>query len=129
MYMNNEIITQLIGMLVSNSNQANNTTTVNAYPIGQKILLRGYYAGVLFGELVSVKDGVYRMKNTRRLYYWKASKGITLEDVAIYWITDKSKVTSTVPLCDVTDQNISMLIPCSDMAIKSIESAPEYKPS
>ena len=134
--MKSEILMKLIEMLINsdtNSEQNINTTLKvseiqEQYPIGKKIILRGYNAWVLFGTLVSVVNWVYRMKDTRRLYYWKAKSGITLEDVANYWIADGSKITSVVSLCDITDHQVSMLIPCSKEAIKSIESAINYQP-
>lgn len=53
--------------------------------------------------------------------------GIVLEDVAIHGINaDKSKICSTVPLIDVTDSEISLLIPVSEASAKSIESANTY---
>ncbi len=126
-----EIVMELMKMLMSSDKQETTISGNNSdkYPIGKKIILRGYNAGVLFGTLISVTDGVYRMKDSRRLYYWKCEKGITLEDVAMNGITDDSKVTTTVPLCDITDTGVSLLIPCSDIAIKSIEDKKDYNPA
>jgi len=85
--MKTEIIMELIKMLSTNNEAttSNEATSDNSeYPIGKKIIMRGYDSGVLFGTLVSVKNGVYRMKDSRRLYYWYAKSGITLEDVAVH---------------------------------------------
>lgn len=103
----------------------------SAFPIGNKVILRGRNAGVLFGTLVSVRSEagvtVYRVKDSRRLYQWYCQSGITLEDVAVSGIdAEKSKITSTVPLIDVTDSEISLLIPVSDESAKTIESAKDY---
>lgn len=103
----------------------------SAFPIGKKVIIRGRNAGVLFGTLVSVRREagvtVYRLKDSRRLYQWYCKSGITLEDVAVSGIDDKkSKITSTVPLVDVTDSEISLLIPVSDKSAKTIESAKDY---
>ena len=68
------------------------------------------------------------MKDSRRLWYWKCKTGFTLEDVANYGLHTDSKLTSTVPLCDVTDNRVSLLLPCSKEAIKNIESLPDYEP-
>ena len=105
--------------------------TESAFPIGKKVIIRGRNAGVLFGTLVSVRNEagvtVYRLKDSRRLYQWFCKSGITLEDVAVYGIDDeKSKITSTVPLIDVTDSEISLLIPVSEESAKTIESAKTY---
>lgn len=106
-------------------------STESAFPIGKKVILRGSNAGVLFGTLVSVRSEagvtVYRVKDSRRLYQWYCKSGITLEDIAVSGIdAEKSKITSTVPLIDVTDSEISLLIPVSDESAKTIESARDY---
>lgn len=123
--MNNELILQLIQLLMGNSTS---TPISSTYPIGKKIILRGYDSGVIFGELVSVTNGVYQVKNARRLYYWQAVSGICLEDVAVHGIKSTSKLTCVVPLCDITDARISLLLPCSEASIKSIEECPVYQP-
>lgn len=68
------------------------------------------------------------MKDSRRLWYWKANSGISLEDVAVSGIAKESKVTSVLPLCDIVDSRISLLIPCSQQAIDSIEKIKAYDP-
>lgn len=103
----------------------------SAFPIGKKVIIRGRNAGVLFGTLVSVRSEagvtVYRVKDSRRLYQWFCKSGITLEDVAVSGIdAEKSKITSTVPLIDVTDSEISLLIPVSEKSAETIESAKDY---
>ena len=131
--MTNDLIIKLIEMLV-NSEKTEVTTTIipeetnEQYPIWKKIILRGSDCGNLYGTLVSVTKWVYRMKDARRLWYWKCKTGFTLEDVANYGLHTDSKLTSTVALCDVTDNRVSLLLPCSKEAIKSIESLPDYQP-
>ncbi len=136
--MKSELILKLVEMLINYwtlESEIDYTTktpdiseTNEQYPIGKKIIIRWYDCGILFWTLVSVTKWVYRMKDSRRLWYWKAKSWITLEDVANYWITDWSKITSTVSLCDITDSRVSLLIPCTKEAIKTIESAPDYNP-
>lgn len=136
--MKSELIIKLVEMLINswslesepdyNTKTPDESETPERYPIWKKVLLRWYDCGVLFWTLVSVTKWVYRMKDMRRLWYWKSKSGITLEDVANYGITDWSKITSTISLCDITDSRVSLLIPCSKEATKSIESAPEYTP-
>jgi hypothetical protein len=62
------------------------------------------------------------------LYYWQSNSGICLEDVATYGIKSTSKVTCVVPLCDITDSRISLLLPCTAKAIQTIEEIAEYQP-
>ena len=131
--MKSDLIIKLIEMLV-NSEKSEVTTSIipeetnEQYPIGKKIIIRGFDCGVLYWTLLSVKNWVYRMKDSRRLWYWKCKQGFTLEDVANYWLHTDSKLTSTVALCDVTDNRVSLLLPCSEEAINSIESLPDYQP-
>lgn len=128
--MKTELIYKLIELLISSPEKEEITITdsQDQYPIGKKIILRGADCWNLYGTLVSVKSGVYRMKDSRRLWYWKCKTGFTLEDVANYGLHTDSKVTSTVPLCDVTDNRVSLLLPCSKEAIKIIEALPDYQP-
>jgi len=136
--MKSDLIIKLVEMLINSwsltSESDYNTKTPDVsetneqYPIGKKIILRGADCWVLFGTLVSVTKWVYRMKDSRRLYYWIAKSWITLEDVANFGIKEWSKITSTVALCDVTDSRVSLLIPCSKESIKTIESAPDFQP-
>lgn len=131
--MKSDLIIKLIEMLV-NSEKSEVTTTITTeetneqYPIWKKIILRWADCGNLYGTLVSVTKWVYRMKDSRRLWYWKCKTGFTLEDVANYWLHTDSKVTSTVALCDVTDNRVSLLLPCTKESIKNIESLPDYQP-
>lgn len=135
--MKSELILKLVELLINSETTESNTDIEisgvveenEQYPIWKKVILRGYDCGILFWTLVSVTKGVYRMKDMRRLWYWESKSWITLEDVANYWIAEWSKITSTISLCDVTDSRVSLLIPCSKEAIKTIESAPEYQPS
>ena len=131
-FMKTELLLKLVELIINSDSKSETleiTSELNEqYPIGKKIIIRGYDCGVLFGTLVSVTKWVYRIKDCRRLYYWKAKSGISLEDVANYWITIDSKLTSTVSLCDVTDSRVSLLIPCSKESIKTIESQIDYIP-
>jgi hypothetical protein len=130
--MKSDLLFKLIEMLVNNESKQEvinvSTESNEQYPIWKKIILRGADCGNLYGTLVSVTNGVYRMKDTRRLWYWKCKTWFTLEDVANYGLHTDSKVTSSVALCDVTDPRVSLLLPCSKEAIKIIESLPDYQP-
>ena len=130
--MKTELIYKLLEMLITSPEKEEVTITnldiQYKYPIWKKIILRGYDCGNLYGTLVSVTDWVYRMKDTRRLWYWKCKTWFTLEDVANYGLHTDSKLTSSVALCDVTDSQVSLLLPCSKEAITSIESLPDYQP-
>jgi hypothetical protein len=137
--MKSDLILKLVEMLIDSDKTDSVWTTQSVpvelietneqYPIWKKIILRGADCGNLYGTLVSVTKWVYRMKDFRRLWYWKCKTWFTLEDVANYGLHTDSKVTSVVALADVTDPRVSLLLPCSKEAIKNIEALPDYQPS
>ena len=93
--------------------------------IGKKVIIRTYSAGVWFGAL-SQKDGEeVILTNGRRMYQWWAKEGISLSAVALYGIKlDKSKIIEAVP--EIWLKAIEIL-PCSEIAIKDLEEAPNVK--
>lgn len=93
--------------------------------IGKKAIIRTYSAGVWFGTVVEKSDNEIILANARRMYRWWAKESISLSAVAIYGIKeDKSKIVEAVP--SVWLQPIE-IIPCSEVAIKSLEGAENVK--
>lgn len=94
--------------------------------IGKKVIIRTYSAGVWFGELEQKDRTEVILKNARRMWAWWAKEGISLSSVAVKGIKqDKSKIAEAV--AEVWLEAIE-IIPCTDDAIDSIESAPNAKP-
>ncbi len=90
--------------------------------IGQYCIARCYSAGVHAGEVVSVDGENVVLKNSRRLWSWKAKDGVALSGVAQSGLTaDKSKVDMMNPTIYLT--GVCELIPCSDQAKESINDA------
>lgn len=90
--------------------------------IGQYCLARCYSAGVHAGEVVSVDGENVVLRNSRRLWSWKAKDGVALSGVAQAGLTaDKSKVDMVNPTIYLT--GVCELIPCSDKAKESINEA------
>lgn len=90
--------------------------------IGQYCIARCYSAGVHAGEVVSVDGENVVLKNSRRLWSWKAKDGVALSGVAQSGLTaDKSKVDVMNPTIYLT--GVCELIPCSDKAKESINEA------
>jgi hypothetical protein len=88
--------------------------------VGKYVIARCYEAGVHAGEVVRVKDEEVILKNSRRLWSWKAREGVALSGVAQFGLTQPCKV-------DVMNPEISLigvceLIVCSETSRKSIES-------
>jgi len=98
--------------------------TLNTF-IGKKVIIRTYSAGVFFGILSEKAGEEVILKSARRMYHWKAQKGISLSACALYGIDDKSsKIVE--PVESIWLKAIE-IIPCSIVAIKSLEEAPHVK--
>lgn len=90
--------------------------------VGQFCVARCYSAGVHAGEVVSVDGENVVLKNSRRLWSWKAKDGVALSGVAqAGLIADKSRVDVVNPTIYLT--GVCELIPCSDKSKESINEA------
>lgn len=90
--------------------------------IGKKVIIRTYSAGVWFGLLDQKQKNEVILMNARRMWYWYAAEGISLSAAAVKGINqNKSKIVE--PVNSVWLEAIE-IIPCSDIAIKSIGEAP-----
>ena len=93
--------------------------------IGKKVIIRTYSAGVWFGTLDQKDENEVILRNARRMWVWWAEEGISLSSVSVHGIkNEKSKIAEAVP--SVWLEAIE-IIPCSESAIKIIESAPNAK--
>lgn len=87
--------------------------------VGKYCIARCYSAGVHAGEVVSVDGENVILKDSRRLWSWKAKDGVALSGVAQNGITkDKSKLDTLNPEIALT--GVCELIPCSETAKESI---------
>lgn len=93
--------------------------------IGHKVIIRGSDSGVEFGELIEQNSQEVTLKNARRLWYWEGAASLSQLAVNGTQAPDKCKFTITVP--NITILDAIEIIPCTDEAIKSIESVPEWK--
>lgn len=98
------------------------TPTTEPHPfVGKFVIARCYAAGVHTGEVVSVDGDTVILKNSRRLWSWKAQDGIALSGVAQHGIKGDSKVDSSNPEIYLT--GVCELIPCSEKSKASITNA------
>lgn len=80
--------------------------------IGQYVIARCYAAGVHAGEVVSVDGDNVVLKDSRRLWSWKAKDGVALSGLAQNGIAAKlCKIDSTNPVIYLT--GVCELIPCA----------------
>lgn len=116
-----------IGNLLNGNQNAvssNSNTGLNSM-IGKKVIIRTYSAGVHYGTLSQKSGKEVILTNARRMYRFWCEKSISLTGVALHGIKhDKSKICGTVN--EIWLEAIEIL-PCSDIAIESIESAKEVE--
>ena len=87
--------------------------------VGKYCIARCYSAGVHAGEVVSVDGENVILKNSRRLWSWKARDGVALSGVAQSGIERSScKLDTLNPIIYLT--GVCELIPCSAVAQESI---------
>lgn len=99
------------------------TQTSITHPfIGKHVIARCYSAGVHSGEVVSVDGENVVLKNSRRLWSWKAKDGVALSGVAQKGLQSGSKVDVENPEIYLT--GVCELIPTSKISRESIN---DYK--
>jgi hypothetical protein len=87
--------------------------------VGKYCIARCYSAGVHAGEVVSVDGENVILKDSRRLWSWKAQDGIALSGVAQHGVkSSECKIDSVNPLIYLT--GVCELIPCAEKAKESI---------
>ena len=100
------------------NNQAPTASNLPHPFVGKYVIARCYAAGVHAGEVVSADGENVILKDSRRLWSWKAKDGIALSGVAQSGIKTDSKVDTMNPFIYLT--GVCELIVCSDAAKASI---------
>lgn len=120
MNINNLTIAQAREIAPMFSGNQSQPLTVKQHPfVGEYVIARCYSAGVHAGEVVSVDGENVILKDSRRLWYWKAQDGIALSGVAQHGIQKQScKIDTQNPLIYLT--GVCELIPCTRVAKESI---------
>lgn len=93
--------------------------------IGKHVIIRTYSAGVWFGILDQKAEDEIILKEARRMWRWHTKKGISLSSVALYGITNESKIEP--PVEQLWLQAIE-IIPTTLEATHSIKNAEDAKP-
>jgi len=90
-----------------------------------KFIIRTEKAGVFFAEVKNRIGQEAELINARRLWYWSGAN--SLSQLATEGVTkpDYCKFTVTVP--EMTVLGVIEIIPCSEMAINSINSVKIWK--
>jgi len=127
--MKKEILMELISLALNESQwEVKKEVELEELPtdnIWKYVILRGYNSWVHFWKLEFASKNLYRLSDSRRLWYWNNIKGLWLSSVALYWLANDSKVCWAIDI-EITDDNISEIIPCSKKSIKSIQWLDEH---
>ena len=99
--------------------------------IGKKVIIRASRAGVFFGTLKEKREtpaGVeVELENSRRIWYWDGASSLSQLAVEGTKRPGNCKFTVVVPQHMV--MQVIEIIPCTDEAIKSIESVRVWRNS
>ena len=99
--------------------------------IGKKVIIRASRAGVFFGTLkekTATPAGVeVVLENSRRLWFW--SGAASLSQLALEGVKNPERCKFTVTVSEHNVMQVIEIIPCSEEAVKSIESVKVWKNS
>ena len=91
----------------------------------KKVIVRADRAGVFFGNIKERIGSEVTMTNVRRLWFW--SGAASLSQLSINGVTNGHDCKFTIVVPEITILGVIEIIPCSDEAIKSINSVKEWK--
>jgi len=97
----------------------------NVNYIGKKVIVRADRAGVFYGTLSEKEGTEVELTNCRRIWYWSGAASIS--ELAVNGVANPNgcKFSLVVPQMVIT--GVIEIIPCSDKAVKSIESVAVWK--
>lgn len=91
----------------------------------KKVIVRGDRSGVFFGTLMNRNGQEVKLSNCRRLWYWDGAASISQLAVDGTTCPENCKFTVVVPEIEILDA--IEIIPCTEKAVKSIESVLVWK--
>ena len=90
--------------------------------IGEFVIVRCRDAGVHAGTLVKASGRSCVLKNSRRLWYFKCARSISLSAVQGYGLSDESRLGAVVDTIVLTEN--CEIMTCSEKAQQDIETLP-----
>ena len=93
--------------------------------IGKKVIVRGEHSGLFFGTLAQRDGREVKLTKCRRIWYWEGAASnfqLAAEGVKV---PNKCKFTVTIDEIEILDA--VEVLPCTDMAVKSIEGVAVWK--
>ena len=95
-----------------------NPSAIDNKMVGKYVIVRCKDAGVHAGVLEAYSGREAVLTESRRLWYWKCAQGAFLSGVAVYGVSDESKVGAPLPRIHLTET--CEIIECSEIAAQSI---------
>ena len=93
--------------------------------IGQKVIIRSDKAGVFYGVLTEKEGSEVTLSDCRRLWYW--SGAASLSQLAKEGVKRAHDCKFTVTVEEMQILGVIEIIPCTNEAIKNIESVQIWK--
>lgn len=93
--------------------------------IGKKVIVRGDRSGVFFGTLAQRDNREVTLNDCRRIWYWEGAASIS--QIAQDGVKKPERCKFTVTVDSIVILDAIEIIPCTDQAIKSIESVKVWK--
>lgn len=93
--------------------------------IGKKVIVRGDRSGVFFGTLVARVEREVILDNCRRIWYWEGAASIS--QIAQDGVKKPERCKFTITVDSIVILDAIEIIPCTNQAIKSIESVKVWK--
>lgn len=93
-----------------------------------KSIIRTNRAGVFFGEITQQENTpagvIVTIKDCRRIWYWDGAA--SLSEMANKGVKSPRNCKFPAPLASITVIGVIEIIPCTDEAVKSLESVPVW---
>ena len=131
--MNIQKLKELIELskLLDWGNEAKDESVSESIFIGKYVILRCRNAWVHFGKLEYANNGIYRLSESRRLYYWRVENNqwVSLSDLAEKGLDDDNKTCIKLDLIEITEKEGAETIPVNTEVIDSFKNAKVYIPN
>lgn len=93
--------------------------------LGKKVIIRADKAGVFFGTLKEKNGSEVVLTDCRRIWYW--SGAASLSQLAMEGVKRPNNCKFTIVVPTIMILGVIEIIPCTEEAIKSIESVSVWK--
>ena len=93
--------------------------------LNKKVIVRADRAGVFYGTIIRKDGDEVELKDCRRIWYWNGAA--SLSELAFSGVKHKGGNKFSVAVDSITILGVIEIIPCTEEAIKSIESIPEWR--